>query len=149
MSGPAPGRTSRRAINTLRRNRCENWQIVTALLAVFALGVGVTAEAHPKLLRATPAANETVDALTRVMLAFSERLIGPMSGGDIIATALAGHGTTSAMKVAGVTSAVTSGGKSLMLTVKRPLAPGSYRLNWHVVSVDTHRVQGTLSFKVK
>ena len=126
----------------------KNSRIITALLAVLALGVGATAEAHPKLLRTTPAANATVDAPTRVMLAFSERLIGPMSGGDIIATALAGHGTTAAMKVAGVTSAVI-GGKSLMLTLKRPLAPGSYRLNWHVVSVDTHRVQGTLSFKVK
>ncbi|WP_353226660.1 copper homeostasis periplasmic binding protein CopC [Novosphingobium sp.] len=121
---------------------------IRALLAVFALGVGATAEAHPKLLRANPAANATVAGPTRVMLAFSERLIAPMSGGDIIATALASRGTTAAIKVAGVTSAVI-GGKSLMLTLKRPLAPGSYRLNWHVVSVDTHRVQGTFSFKVK
>jgi copper resistance protein C len=30
----------------------------------------------------------------------------------------------------------------------RPLPPGTYTVNWHVVSVDTHPTQGTFTFDV-
>jgi methionine-rich copper-binding protein CopC len=30
-----------------------------------------------------------------------------------------------------------------------PLAPGRYRVRWHVVSVDTHRTEGEYSFSVE
>ncbi|HZU90315.1 MAG TPA: copper resistance CopC family protein [Stellaceae bacterium] len=30
----------------------------------------------------------------------------------------------------------------------KPLAPGTYTVNWHVVSVDTHPTQGTFTFQV-
>ncbi len=37
-----------------------------------------------------------------------------------------------------------------MLTVTSPdLAGGSYKVVWHVVSVDTHRTQGSFKFTVK
>ena len=29
-----------------------------------------------------------------------------------------------------------------------PLPPGTYKVHWHVVSVDTHRTQGDFSFRV-
>jgi hypothetical protein len=29
-----------------------------------------------------------------------------------------------------------------------PLAPGRYRVRWHVVSVDTHRTEGEFGFEV-
>jgi methionine-rich copper-binding protein CopC len=37
--------------------------------------------------------------------------------------------------------------KQLVLAVP-PLAPGRYKVSWHVVSVDTHRTEGTYSFTV-
>jgi copper resistance protein C len=37
--------------------------------------------------------------------------------------------------------------KQLVLAL-RPLAPGRYRVSWHVVSVDTHRTEGEFSFTV-
>ena len=37
--------------------------------------------------------------------------------------------------------------KQLVLALP-PLAPGSYRVRWHVVSVDTHRTEGEYSFAV-
>jgi copper resistance protein C len=37
--------------------------------------------------------------------------------------------------------------KQLVLTVP-PLAPGRYRVRWHVVSVDTHRTEGDYTFTV-
>jgi copper resistance protein C len=30
----------------------------------------------------------------------------------------------------------------------KPLPPGTYHVSWHVVSVDTHRTQGTFGFTV-
>jgi methionine-rich copper-binding protein CopC len=30
----------------------------------------------------------------------------------------------------------------------KPLPPGSYTVNWHVVSIDTHPTQGTFTFQV-
>jgi copper resistance protein C len=30
----------------------------------------------------------------------------------------------------------------------KPLAPGVYQVQWHVISVDTHRTQGNFSFTV-
>ena len=30
-----------------------------------------------------------------------------------------------------------------------PLAPGHYKVRWHVVSVDTHRTEGAFSFDIQ
>jgi methionine-rich copper-binding protein CopC len=30
----------------------------------------------------------------------------------------------------------------------KPLAPGSYRVRWHALSVDTHNTEGSFSFTV-
>jgi methionine-rich copper-binding protein CopC len=30
----------------------------------------------------------------------------------------------------------------------KPLRPGTYTVHWHVLSVDTHRTEGSLSFEV-
>jgi methionine-rich copper-binding protein CopC len=37
----------------------------------------------------------------------------------------------------------------LVVPVKGRLQPGSYKVIWHAVSVDTHRTQGSFSFEVK
>jgi copper resistance protein C len=30
----------------------------------------------------------------------------------------------------------------------KPLSPGTYRVRWHVLSVDTHRTEGSFTFHV-
>jgi hypothetical protein len=37
---------------------------------------------------------------------------------------------------------------SLLRVSVKPLAPGTYKVVWHVVSVDTHATQGSFSFTV-
>jgi copper resistance protein C len=37
---------------------------------------------------------------------------------------------------------------SLLRVSVKPLAPGTYKVVWHVVSVDTHPTQGSFSFTV-
>ena len=115
--------------------------------ALALLGIASTAQAHPKLVTASPAANATVAKPARVELRFSEKLMPKFSGADLMMT---GHGgaTHAPMKVA-ATAAIAGDGSTLVLTPKAPLAPGSYTVAWHVVSSDTHRVAGNYAFAVK
>ena len=115
--------------------------------ALALLGVASAAQAHPKLVSASPAANATVAKLGRVELRFSEKLMPKFSGADLMMT---GHGGAShaPMKVT-ATAAVAGDGSTLVLTPKAPLAPGHYTVAWHVVSTDTHRVAGNYVFAVK
>ena len=52
------------------------------------------------------------------------------------------------MAVTGFKTSV-EGDKTLVLTLAKPLMAGSYQVAWHVVSTDTHRIQGNLAFTVK
>ena len=117
-----------------------------ALLA--SLAFAGTAQAHPKLLSTNPVANSAVAKPTKIALKFSEALIAPMSAADVIMTKMPGM-AAKPMKMAGVTSAVTGDRKTLVLTARKPLTTGTYRVNWHVVSADTHRMQGSFTFAVK
>ena len=119
--------------------------LVPAALAI--LGLASAAQAHPKLLSASPAPNATVAKPARLALRFSEKLMPKFSGADLMMT---GHGgaTHAPMKVT-ATAAVAGDGSTLVLTPKAPLAPGRYTVAWHVVSSDTHRVAGNYAFAVK
>lgn len=117
--------------------------IVTAALVTLA----GTANAHPKLLSATPAANASVVTPARVELHFSEKLMPKFSGADLMMTAHGGKAHPP-MKVAG-TAALGADGRTLVVTPRSPLGAGRYSVVWHVVSVDTHRVAGNYAFAVK
>jgi len=38
--------------------------------------------------------------------------------------------------------------KTLVVTPAAPLTAGTYKVEWHAVSVDTHKSEGAYSFKV-
>ena len=115
--------------------------------ALALLGVASAAQAHPKLVSASPAANATVAKPGRVELRFSEKLMPRFSGADLMMT---GHrGASHAPMTVTATAAVAGDGSTLVLTPKAPLAPGRYTVAWHVVSSDTHRVAGNYAFAVK
>lgn len=105
------------------------------------------ANAHPKLVSASPAANATVAKPAHVDLHFSERLMPKFSGADLMMTAHGGK-AHAPMKVAG-TVAVGADGRTLVVTPTSPLAAGRYSVAWHVVSTDTHKVAGNYAFAVK
>ncbi|MCG7349734.1 copper homeostasis periplasmic binding protein CopC [Sphingomonas sp. ACRSK] len=115
--------------------------------AIALLGLASAAQAHPKLVSASPAPNATVAKPARVALQFSEKLMPKFSGADLMMT---GHGgkTHPPMKVA-VTAGVANDGQTLVVTPKSPLGPGRYSVAWHVVSADTHRIAGNFAFAVK
>lgn len=114
--------------------------------ALFALPVA--AYAHPKLVSATPAPNSVAAPTAQLQLVFSEGLVAQFSGADLVMTEMPGMKMNAPMKMT-VKATVGADGKTLILTLPKALPKGSYKLSYHVVSTDTHRVEGNYSFKVK
>ncbi len=115
--------------------------------AVVLLGLAGAAQAHPKLVSASPAPNAMVAKPANVTLRFSEKLMPKFSGADLMMT---GHGGAShaPMKVPAA-AGVSGDGRTLVVTPRYPLGAGRYSVAWHVVSTDTHRVAGNFAFAVK
>ncbi len=110
------------------------------------LAFGGTAYAHPRLISTTPAANSTAQRPNKVQLKFSERLIARMTAADLTMAGVPGHAP---VRMDGFTQSIGADGKTVTLARTQPLSAGKYRVNWHAVSVDTHRVAGTFGFAVK
>lgn len=113
---------------------------LTAAALLGSLLVASSALAHAHLKGQTPAADSTVKAPAELSLMFSEGVEADFSkvtitrdGADVL-----------------VKSLVTQGGdkKTLIVTPAVPLTAGEYKVEWHVVSIDTHKSEGAYSFKV-
>jgi hypothetical protein len=96
--------------------------------------------AHAHLKSQTPAADSTVAAPTELRLVFSEgveatftKVTVSKDGADVPVKSLATEGSDK---------------KTLVVTPAAPLTPGAYKVEWHAVSVDTHKSEGAYSFKV-
>ncbi len=121
--------------------------LFTAALTLAALPA--VAMAHPKLLSSTPAANATVAKPTKLTLSFSEKLLAPLSGVDLVMTGMPGMADHGPMPVKGFKTAVEGDGKTMVVTLPRALPAGNYDLNWHIVGADQHKIAGKYSFSVK
>jgi methionine-rich copper-binding protein CopC len=118
-----------------------------ALLCLMALAVAMgtppdTAEAHAFLLRSEPTVGNTVrEGPRQVHLWFSEPVEPAFSGIDLT------NGTGTALRAQNF--GVVAGHPDQMTVDLPPLGPGTYRVSWHVVSVDTHATEGSFTFTVK
>ena len=114
----------------------------TAALAVLAASLlATTVEAHPTLRSATPPAESTAVAPTEIRLSFSEGVIVKLSSVEL-------KDQAGKKIVTGNLTTDPKDQKQLIVPLQGPLTAGTYTVNWNVVSVDTHRVNGTYSFKV-
>ena len=113
-----------------------------AAAALGALAAGA-ADAHAMLERASPRVGQTVSrSPTELRLWFSEGVEPAFSG--VTLTDAAGR------PVATGRLAIDSKDKTeVVVSVPSALRPGTYRVRWHVVSVDTHRTEGDFTFAVK
>jgi len=101
------------------------------------------ASAHPTLKSASPAADvPSTSSPAEIKLEFSEGVIAKFSGLELKDE----RGKTIAT---GVPMVDAKDKKRLLVPVRAPLSPGRYTVNWHVVSEDTHRVQGQYSFRIE
>ncbi|MEZ2131024.1 MULTISPECIES: copper homeostasis periplasmic binding protein CopC [unclassified Sinorhizobium] len=114
-----------------------------SLVAALSYLLAGPAMAHAHLEAATPAANATVSVSpSSLELTFSEGLNLAFSGVDV----------TNAKGVTIATDKATLGGTDgtvLTVPIHSALQPGVYTVNWHVLSNDGHKTQGSYSFTVK
>jgi len=105
-------------------------------LALLILLVATPAFAHAKLTGSDPAADAKVKTPKMIRLTFSEKLEPAFSGASL---------TDPAGKTVPLASSVAGSGITLL-----PLAlrPGRYKVAWHSVGQDTHRMKGSFSFEV-
>jgi len=112
-------------------------RLKTIVAALALIGFSVWAEAHAMLDHASPAVGSTISTPPgQVTLYFTEQLEPKFSGAEV-------------RKGAGnrVDRGVSVSGKVMRVSVGS-LAAGTYTVTWHVLSVDTHKTQGSFSFTV-
>jgi methionine-rich copper-binding protein CopC len=108
------------------------------LLVSFALLVPVAAHAHAMLDHATPAVGSTVGAAPKeIVLSFTEKLEPKFSSIEV-------RNANGAAVNAGP---VRASGTDMRIGLK-PLPAGTYKVIWQVLSVDTHRTNGSFTFRV-
>ncbi|WP_322617131.1 copper homeostasis periplasmic binding protein CopC [Pseudomonas sp. BIC9C] len=105
------------------------------------------AQAHPKLVSATPSEGSTSAAPSKIELHFSENLATQFSGAKLIMTDMPGMPNSPMAVKAGVSG--SDDPKTMVITPSAPLTTGIYKVEWRAVSSDTHPVTGNLVFKVK
>ena len=99
----------------------------TGLAILIAMASSGAALAHAALRHASPGAGSTVsESPHEVTLIFTDTLEAAFSSADVTLV----------------------NGNMIRIGVKT-LSPGSYRVHWRVVSVDTHRSEGSFTFSVR
>jgi methionine-rich copper-binding protein CopC len=121
--------------------------LTAPLLIAFAFAG--SAQAHTKLVSSSPAANATVAKPGKIILNFNEKLIAAFVKTSLNMTGMPGMVDHPMMPVTGYTSAMSKDGKTLTLTMRKALSPGTYQLKWSAAGADTHRMTGTLTFTAK
>jgi methionine-rich copper-binding protein CopC len=116
--------------------------IVFAASAALVLSGTVSALAHAHLVRATPAVGGTVETPpNEVTLRFNEKLEAKFS--SVVVRDSAGK------QVDKGDGAVDKSDRTLMrVQLQQPVVPGVYKVEWKVMSADTHKVDGNFTFKV-
>jgi methionine-rich copper-binding protein CopC len=104
-----------------------------------------SAFAHAHLESQLPAADSEVTSPKELRLNFSE---GVEEKFTKVAISLDGPGDS--IEIIQTQSVVTdpANKKALIVVPAVPLAPGTYKVEWHAVSVDTHKSEGVYRFKV-
>ena len=109
--------------------------VASVLIALIANG---GAHAHAMLASASPPVGGSVGAAPRqVTLSFTQGLEPAFSSVQVTDS-----------KGARVDAGKAQVSGSTMTVGLKALSPGTYRVHWHVLSVDTHKTEGSFSFRV-
>lgn len=112
-----------------------------ALIAAILSGVGI-AYAHPELQSADPEIGAVMAASPKqIKIMFNESVIPQFSGVEL-------KDKTGKTIATGKATTDPANKKVLVVPMMEQLLPGEYKVEWHAVSDDTHRVNGSYSFSV-
>ncbi|HLJ62855.1 MAG TPA: copper resistance CopC family protein [Stellaceae bacterium] len=114
-----------------------------AILVIMALLIGAhEARAHAFLDHANPAVGSSLHSPpAMVSLWFTQELEPAFSTVEVTDEAGA--------RVDGGDAAVDASDQTLLHASLKKLAPGTYHVNWRVISVDTHPTEGRFNFEVE
>ncbi len=120
-------------------SRMRAFTLSVLVLGAASLSLGSrVAYAHAHLTRAEPRAGSTVaPAPQQVSLWFTEGLESTFSAVEVL--------DASGARVDQGEAAIDG---SMMRISLKPLPPGTYKVNWRALSVDTHKTDGSFSFQV-
>jgi len=123
---------------------------IPALLAALALTALSPAPlmAHVKLTSSTPAAGTATKAPTKITLTFNEKVVPATAAAAIVMTAMPGMPDHGEMPIRNFTATWSADGKTITLTLKKPLPKGTYEVRWQAAGADGHRMNGTVNFIV-
>jgi methionine-rich copper-binding protein CopC len=110
----------------------------TILAGLAAFAVAAPAFGHAHLSKATPGAGASVTAPKEVVLSFTEPIEPAFSTIEV----RDGGGQRVEAGKAQIKDDV-------MRVPLKPLVAGTYKVDWRVLSVDTHKSQGSFTFTVK
>ena len=115
--------------------------LLAMTVAAYAVAAAGPALAHAFLTRASPAVGSTVHAApSEITLRYTEAVEPAFSTVQVT-----GEGGE---RVDGGALHVDDKEPTLLHVPLKPLTPGTYKVAWRVVSVDTHTTNGTFTFKV-
>ena len=111
------------------------------LVLLFSIAVPATVEAHAFLDHASPEVGGKVHGSPKeVKVWFTEKLEPAFSKLQVFNEA--------GQEVDSRNQRLDQGNAALLIVSVPPLEPGTYKVVWHVVSVDTHTTHGSFKFEV-
>ena len=115
---------------------------IAALTTLTASLLSGAAYAHPEFQSADPASGAaTTTSPRQIRITFNENVIPKLSGAEV-------KDQTGKIIATGKAATDPANKKLLVVPVNEQLPPGDYKVEWHAVSDDTHRVKGSFSFSV-
>jgi methionine-rich copper-binding protein CopC len=112
-----------------------------ALIGLAVLLQASPAFAHAFLERASPpVGSEVATSPPELSITFTE-------GVEPLFSTIEVHGASGAVIAAGKPHVAPDSNRQLTVTLPK-LPPGTYTVNWHVTSVDTHKTEGKYTFTV-
>lgn len=113
--------------------------LIAAFLCL--MGAVTQVDAHAFLVKSSPSVGSTVRPnIGELRLEFSEPIELAFSGVEL-ATASGVAVPLTSFGFRGSTHKVLAGNVSMLM-------PGSYVVKWHAVSADTHRTEGSFTFRI-
>jgi len=115
---------------------------IIALAAVSALAVAGPAAAHARLIQGSPKPGSTVAAPKQLRLQYSESIVAKESGVSVA-------GPSGAAVATGPLALDAKDKRVVLAPFAGPLAPGAYKVSWHMKTPDGHTTKGGFGFTVK
>jgi methionine-rich copper-binding protein CopC len=119
--------------------------VLTSFAVLACIATATAALAHAHLESESPVADSEVSSPKELRLNFSEGVEEKFSK---VSISLDGPGESTEIIAAQTIATDPADKKILIVTPAVALAPGKYKIEWHAVSVDTHKSEGVYRFKV-